>query len=80
MIFTVKPFNNLLLFISLTYPYKYIEFTSSTFFTTILNLSKTFKVLNQSVTLNSTIQAAQIKNLRQVITQTVALRNALGAR
>jgi len=45
-----------------------------------INLSKTFKVLNQSVTLNSTIQAAQIKNLRQVITQTVALRNALGAR
>ena len=45
-----------------------------------INLSKTFKVLNQSVTLNSTIQAAQIKNLRQVITQTVAVRNALGAR
>lgn len=45
-----------------------------------INLSKTFKVLNQDVTLNSTVQNTKTKNLRQVIIQTVAIRNALGDR
>jgi type IV pilus assembly protein PilW len=45
-----------------------------------INLTKPFTVLNQSVTLNNAIQAAQTRNLRQVITQTVAIRNALGER
>ncbi|MHA3055623.1 prepilin-type N-terminal cleavage/methylation domain-containing protein [Acinetobacter sp. ANC 4633] len=45
-----------------------------------INLTKPFTVLDQSVTLNSTIQNAQTKNLRQVITQAVAIRNALGDR
>lgn len=45
-----------------------------------INLSKTFKVLDQSVNLNSTIQSATTKNLRQVVIQAVAIRNALGDR
>ncbi|MHA3080432.1 PilW family protein [Acinetobacter sp. ANC 5502] len=45
-----------------------------------INLAKSFTLLDQSVTLNSTIKNAQIKNLRQIITQTVAIRNALGGR
>ncbi|WP_111893689.1 PilW family protein [Acinetobacter sp. MB5] len=45
-----------------------------------IDLSKSFTVLDQSVTLNSTIQNLKTKNLRQVITQTVAIRNALGDR
>lgn len=43
-----------------------------------INLAKTFKVLDQSVNLNSTIQSATTKNLRQVVIQAVAIRNALG--
>lgn len=45
-----------------------------------IDLTKSFTVLDQSVILNSAIQNAQTKNLRQVITQTVAIRNALGER
>lgn len=45
-----------------------------------INLSKTFKVLDQSVNLNSTIQSATTKNLRQVVIQAVAIRNALGGK
>lgn len=45
-----------------------------------IDLTKSFTVLDQSVTLNSTVQNAQSKNLRQVITQTIAIRNALGGR
>ncbi|MHA3082658.1 PilW family protein [Acinetobacter sp. ANC 5383] len=45
-----------------------------------INLAKSFTLLDQSVTLNNTIKNAQTKNLRQVITQTVAIRNALGGR
>lgn len=45
-----------------------------------INLAKTFKVLDQSVNLNSTIQSATTKNLRQVVIQAVAIRNALGGR
>ncbi|KJV41208.1 PilW family protein [Acinetobacter brisouii] len=49
-----------------------------------INLAKPFTILDkssdQSVTLNSTVQNAQSKNLRQVITQTIAIRNALGGR
>ncbi|WP_353142684.1 prepilin-type N-terminal cleavage/methylation domain-containing protein [Acinetobacter pragensis] len=42
--------------------------------------SKPFNVLGQEVSLNSTIQNAEIKNLREVIAQSVAIRNALGER
>lgn len=45
-----------------------------------IDLTKSFTVLNQPVTLNSAIQTMPAKNLRQVITQTVAIRNALGDR
>ncbi|PVZ89458.1 prepilin-type cleavage/methylation domain-containing protein [Serratia sp. S1B] len=45
-----------------------------------IDLTKSFTVLNQPVTLNNTIQTMPAKNLRQVITQTVAIRNALGDR
>ena len=45
-----------------------------------IDLTKSFTVLDQSVTLNSTVKNAQSKNLRQVITQTIAIRNALGGR
>lgn len=45
-----------------------------------ISVTRSFPVLDQSVTLNSTIQSAQTKNLRQVITQTIAIRNALGGR
>ncbi|MHA3097900.1 PilW family protein [Acinetobacter brisouii] len=49
-----------------------------------INLAKPFTILDkssdQSVILNSTVQNAQSKNLRQVITQTIAIRNALGGR
>ena len=57
-----------------------------------INLAKKFAILDkspnpanpsdqssdQSVTLNSTIQSATTKNLRQVVIQTIAIRNALG--
>lgn len=42
--------------------------------------SKSFNILGQKVSLNKTIQNAEIKNLREVIAQSVAIRNALGAR
>ncbi|MHA3059214.1 PilW family protein [Acinetobacter sp. ANC 4636] len=45
-----------------------------------IDLTKSFTVFNQPVTLNNTIQTMPAKNLRQVITQTVAIRNALGGR
>lgn len=45
-----------------------------------INLSKTFTVLDQPVNLNSTIQSATTKNLRQVVIQAVAIRNALGGK
>ncbi|MEB3753250.1 prepilin-type N-terminal cleavage/methylation domain-containing protein [Acinetobacter sp. MD2(2019)] len=41
---------------------------------------KPFNVLDQAVTLNSTIQNSNVKNLRQVFIQSVAMRNALGGR
>ena len=59
-----------------------------------INLAKKFAILDkspnpanpsdqssdQSVTLNSTIQSATTKNLRQVVIQAVAIRNALGGK
>lgn len=45
-----------------------------------IDLTKSFTVLDNSVTLNSTIQNIKTKNLRQVVTQAVAIRNALGDR
>lgn len=45
-----------------------------------IQLSNPYSVLDQSVTLNSTIQNNNTRYLRQVITQTIAIRNALGAR
>ena len=46
----------------------------------VIDNSKSFKVLDQTVSLKSSIQSASTKNLREVITQTVAIRNALGDR
>ncbi|WP_269913783.1 prepilin-type N-terminal cleavage/methylation domain-containing protein [Acinetobacter sp. HY1485] len=45
-----------------------------------INLAQPFSVLDQSVTLNSTIQSNNNKSLREVILQTVAVRNGLGDR
>lgn len=45
-----------------------------------INTSKSFTVLNQDVSLNSTVKNAAAKNVREVIVQTVAIRNALGER
>ncbi|MCG2573904.1 PilW family protein [Acinetobacter sp. ME22] len=45
-----------------------------------IDLTKSFAVLDKTVTLNSTIQNIKTKNLRQVIAQAVAMRNALGDR
>ncbi|MEB3767235.1 PilW family protein [Acinetobacter sp. MD2] len=41
---------------------------------------KAFNVLDQAVNLNTTIQNSSVKNLRQVLIQSVAMRNALGGR
>ncbi|WP_151776980.1 prepilin-type N-terminal cleavage/methylation domain-containing protein [Acinetobacter brisouii] len=45
-----------------------------------IDLTKSFAVLDKTVTLNSTIQNIKTKNLRQVVAQAVAMRNALGDR
>ncbi|MEN3979736.1 prepilin-type N-terminal cleavage/methylation domain-containing protein [Acinetobacter sp. CWB-B33] len=45
-----------------------------------IDVSQPFNVLGQTVTLNSTVQNSATKKLRDIIVQTVAIRNALGAR
>ena len=45
-----------------------------------IKVTDPFSVLDQSVTLKTSIQNQQTKNLRQVIVQTIAIRNALGAK
>lgn len=46
----------------------------------IIDNSREFDVLDKTVSLKSSIQSASSRNLREVITQTVAIRNALGDR